>query len=77
MAQGRIDNMRRDDLTCDDESKSDANNPQIPEAPEIHLVEQHSGIDEPTQLIVGKRHNPNIHEDLEEPKAVWPALHQY
>jgi hypothetical protein len=64
-------------LTGYDESKAYPDDAKIPEAPEVHLVEQHTCIDEPAEFIVSKGGNPNIHQRFKKSNPCLISFHKH
>lgn len=63
-------------LTGDNECKANTYDAEVPQAPEIHLVEENSSIYEAAQLIISESDNPDIHGQLESSNRVFSSFHE-
>jgi len=67
----------RERLTCDQERRSSQDDADIPQAPEIGLIEQYSCVREFPKLVVSEAGEPDIQKDLGHGHVLWISLNKY
>lgn len=66
LGRGQLNADKAQWLTCNNKGKPRADYAQIPDLPKVHLVERHSCVGHPAQLIVCECGNPDVHQGLED-----------